>query len=332
MLCYSYMQMARLLLFFALLCTFFIATPNAQAQVGQNVLGSGSELQVSPAFPEPGDAITISVNNYSLNTQGAQYRWYINGVENTAARNSRSVTLQAGPLGDSAIVRVDTTLATGATISNSKTITITQVDMLVEADTLVPSFYKGLPLPSSGSVTRVTAIPFLGAGSADPSSYSYTWKVGDTVVSGGSQYGKNSVTFTSGFQKSIEVSVDIYDNTGALVTKKTTIVPIAEPALYFYEVNPLSGIIERTLGKGYIMSGQEMTVRAEPYFMDRRFMLGPHLTEWKLNNTTITNPSDDEQEIVLRRSGQSGSFTISYQVRNLSQLLQGTKGSVTINF
>lgn len=308
-----------------------LTTPVAHAQLGGTVLGGGSNLTLSPRYPEPNGPVTLELNDYSLNTTGASYTWFIDGKEIVEAKNERSWHFTAGELGTSMTVTVRTSLPGGVIVTAAAVIKPVRVDLLIEADTLVPFFYKGRALPSSGSNVRVTAVPFTGA-KRRPDSYSYTWRVGEDVVGGGSRFGKNSVTFASGFERNVHVAVDVIDTDGSLIATKETVVPITDPKLYFYEVKPLEGIVERALGKDFVFVGDEVTVRAEPYFVDRTLIAQNPFIEWKLNNQTIKNPSNDQQEIVLRRSGQNGSFDLEFHVRNLRQLLQGVKGVLTINF
>lgn len=292
---------------------------------------SGSTFVVSPRFPEPNERVTIELNDFSINTLGASYTWFINGTELVAAKNQRSIQISAGEAGNRTEVLVRTRLANGATLETKTTIAPVRVDMLIEADTIVPAFYAGRALPSSGSTIRVTAIPFADS-SRSPNTYSYTWRVGSTVVGGSSMYGKNSVTFSSGFDRNMNVSVDILDSNGSLITTERVNVPIFDPELHFYEVDPLAGLLERAIDDTYIFTNEETMFRAEPYYMDRALMANRPYTEWKLNGETIQNPSNNQQEIVLRRSGERGAFELSYHVRNLRQLLQGVEDSVEITF
>jgi hypothetical protein len=286
---------------------------------------------LSPRFPEPNQSVTLTLNDYSINTRGASYTWFINGTELVAAKNTRSIQVSAGDAGERTEVLARTVLANGAMIETRATIAPIRVDMLIEADTTVPAFYAGRPLPSSGSLIRVTAIPFTSP-DRSPDSYSYTWRVGDKVVTGSSLVGKNSITFSSGFERFVDVAVDILDRDGSLLTTETVNVPISKPELHFYEVDPLAGLLPRAIDTSYIFTNDETTFRAEPYYMDRALMNNRPFTEWKLNGQTITNPSQNQQEIVLRRQGGQGKFVLSYHVRNLRQLLQGIEDEVTIQF
>jgi len=289
-------------------------------------------IQVTPRFPEPNQEITLALNDYTLNTTGAQFFWSINGVAIEQFNNERSITIQSGALGDSTKVSVTTKLASGLTYTTTTTIKPTRVDLVVEADTITPSFYTGKNLPSSGSPVRVTAIPFITTNNSTPGNYSYTWHVGSEIVNGGSQYGKNYTIFESSFEKNMEVSVDVYDTQGVLLTSKTTYVPVVEPELYFYEINPLTGIQTTALRSNTIFTSNEITVRAEPYFMDRQFMQDNPYIEWKINGITTENNSSDPQEITLQKTAGTGSVRLDFHVRNLSQLLQGVKDTITLTF
>jgi hypothetical protein len=292
---------------------------------------NASSLVLSPRFPEPNETVTATLNDYSVNTSGATTVWFIDGTEVPDSKNQRSVSFSTGQLGSSLQVLAITTLPNGSILRAQDTITPIRVDILIEADTRVPSFYKGRAIPATGGSVQLTALPFTGSDrTAD--SYAYTWRVGGTVQDGGSRFGKNAISFTAEFQKQIQVSVDVIDTDGTILISESIYVPLADPELYFYEINPLRGMNEVAMGRNFIFIGEEIQVRAEPYFIDNTlFSAAPH-QEWKLNGKTIANPNQNQQEITLRRSGDSGSFTLEYHVRNLKQLLQGVKDTITIRF
>lgn len=310
---------------------FAISTSFVHAQIPNTSGGAASSLTLSPQHPEPFEEVRITLNDYTLNTNGATFAWFIDGTEIQSAANERAITITAGELGSITEITEITTLPGGAKIPTKVIIKPIRVDMLIEADTIAPLFYKGRTVPAVGSTVSVTAIPFTGT-PQNPESFSYTWKVRNEVIGGGSRFGKNHIAFNSDFGKNIPVSVEIYDNTGALVTKESIIVPLSEPELHFYEINPLRGLSERVMGNNFTFIGDEIRVRAEPYFLDSALLSqNPHI-EWKLNNRTTQNQSGDPQEITLRKEGTTGSFTLEFHIRNLRQLLQGVKDTVTISF
>lgn len=294
--------------------------------------GSSAHLRVSPQYYEPNSSISVELDAYSINTNGATIQWFVDGAEQINAQNNRTLQLEAGALGNTQTVRAIITQASGAQIPVTTTIRPVRIDMLVEADTLTPAFYAGRSLPSSGSAVRVTALPFTGNGQ-EPDQFSYSWKVGEDNINGGvARPGQNSVTFTPSFDTATRVQVTVLNSDGATITTRTLVIPIVKPELHFYEINPLRGIQTKALNSEHIFQGSEMQVRAEPYYMSRGLAREDLHIAWKLNNRSITSPSNDPQQISLRRQGSRGSFTLEFEMRNLNELLQGVKDDITLQF
>lgn len=293
---------------------------------------TGTHLRISPQYYEPNSVISVELDAYSINTNGATVQWFVDGVEQVNAQDDRTLQLETGALGSTQSVQALITQANGAQIPVTTTVRPVRIDMLVEADTLTPAFYVGRSLPSSGSAVRVTALPFTGSGQ-NSDQFSYSWKVGEDNINGGAaRPEQNSVTFTPAFDTATRVQVTVLDSDGVTIATRTLVIPIVKPELHFYEINPLRGIQTTALDSEHIFQGNEMQVRAEPYYMSRGlYTEDVHIT-WKLNNRSITNPSNDPQQISLRRQGNQGSFMLEFEIRNLSQLLQGIKDKITLRF
>jgi hypothetical protein len=161
---------------------------------------------------------------------------------------------------------------------------------------------------------------------------SYLWKINGTTQNGGALLGKNSITYTPNFENEISVSVDIINSQGAVIMNETVVIPVVKPELYFYELNPLRGLSTIAMRNPYIFVGQETTVRAEPYYVNSNlFDKNPH-TEWLINGQKVETTSAEANEITLRKEGEQGSIELFFQIRNMQQLLQGVKDSITIRF
>lgn len=285
----------------------------------------------SPTVPEPNEPVTVSLDAYTLDTTGATIVWYVDGVERTDARNLRSIPLVAGALGESTTVSVRLTLSNGAVIAKQKAVTPGQLDIILEGDTITPGFYKGRPLLSVGAQARAVAIPAFGD-NRRPEDFTYLWKLNNAVLYGGPVTGRNYATFPLGLGRNQILSVDVIDSTGT-VAKKTIGLPLSEPEIHFYPLNPLRGVSAKALISPYPLIGEEMTVRAEPYYMSRNiFSTNPHL-EWQIDNQTVVNDVQNPLELTLRRAtGQSGSASVSFHIRNLQQLVQGVEESFRLTF
>ena len=282
--------LASSLFFLTLLA--LVPTEHVAHQTGlMSGITPAAELALSPAHPNPLSPVTIRLQDYTYNSTGATINWLIDGVSSEAYANQREISLNTKAAGESTTVVAITRLPSGATVRAETVITPVQVDFLVEANTLTPTFYHGRALPTAGSQVRVTAVPFLGA-TTNPSNYSYRWEVKDDVVDGGAVRGKNATMFRSQFETSMPITVSIYDTAGNLLTRKQHTVAIEEAEIYFYERNPLRGLLPVAIQSPQPFLGQEMTIRAEPYFYDHprkaTYSLNGRLMDKQLITSTPT--------------------------------------------
>lgn len=316
----------------ALALLFTLPTTHVQAQIPGELGGvNQATIDANPRFPEPGELVELNLNAYTLDTRGSSIRWFIDGVEDTSAVNERTLSVRAAGLGEVSQVTVQLSLASGLTLPITYQLVPGRVDVLIEADTLTPVFYKGRALPSIGSEVRAIAIPNFGD-DVQPGEYSYRWQVDDDVLFGGSVKGKSIVTFRAPFARESFLTVDVIDPSGVTVTSESLIIPYVEPELYFYPDNPLRGMSRLAIDTQYQLLGSEIDVRAEPMYMDSTIFNQSPLLEWSIDGKRVINPSEDPQSITLQNAGGSGEFNIRFHIRNLQQLLQGVEDEFTLSF
>jgi len=313
----------------ALVWGIFFATPlvvGAQLSLPQT-----AEISISPRYPEAGETVRAELSAYTYDTTGASVIWSVDGVEVTEARDQRAINVTVGELGSTTAIEVMVTLRNGQVIVARQEVLVGQVDIIIDADTLVPEFYKGRPLPSNGSNVQVVAIPNFGDGK-NVGDYSYSWRVNNKTLYGGSTKGRYIARFTVPMGKNIVVGVDVSDSTGVVISSKNVAIPIQKPEVIFYPDNPLRGLSFTSTGALYRLLGEEVTVRAEPYYMDADILDKEVLLEWSIDGSRIDNPNLDQQTIVLQNGGGSGIFNIEFHIRNLQELLQGTRGQFRMQF
>ena len=299
------------------------------AQTPSEVLSNTISLSLVPAYPGLGEEFTATLGGYGVVKTGV--RWFINGREDSESRNKDSITLQASTIAVATTIEAVVATSNNITVTKKYVVTPKRVDLIVTANTLVPPFYKGRSLPSSGSTITATAFVFSG-GASVTNAYSYLWKVNGKAQTNTAGKGNSTFTFTPNFEKNILLSVDVQDQQGKIVAQKSQSIPIVQPELYFYEQNPLRGLSYTALRDPYIFVGDEMTIRAEGYFMNPTLRGTNILRQWSIGNKTVTTQENDPQEITVSKDGNSGSSKLSFHIRNLQQLLQGVEKSITITF
>ncbi len=290
-----------------------------------------ASLVTSPQYPRPDSEVMVELSAYSMNTAGADIKWFEDGKELTSVRNERSITLSAGSVGATKTIKATITLPGTAPFSLTKTITPGDVDIIIESDTYVPPFYKGRALPSAESRGRAIAIVHLG-GNTNPAALSYEWKLGETVLHGGPVRGKQSTEIEFPLFDDIPLSVTIYDTKGNPIVKRSIALKNTQPEIAFYEESPLRGQSEKALGREFTLVGEETTLRAEPYYLDRESAQSMGSPKWQLGGNTVDTGNIDPYTITLRKTGGAGSTPIDFIITNTQKLFQNARGSFTIYF
>jgi hypothetical protein len=298
---------------------------------GVGGLFEGLTLIASPNYPEPYETFDVALNAPDEDYSGAIIKWYINGTEDLVARNQRTHTLTAGALGEKMTIRTTLEKQSGGVDEKTLVITPVKVDIIIEADTMVPSFYNGRALPSRGSKARATAIIHT-ANKADRNNLTYRWELNGDVLESGAIRGLNTVDFEMplGFESYIDVTIS---NSGGVIGRKSLQIIPAEPEILFYEENPLLGIVPAAFAREKVVLGNQITVRAEPYYLDS-FKTNPkYLVEWSLNNRKTDNSGSFEPNLItLRSDGTTSQGNVFLRMADLSKLSTPTSNSFYLKF
>jgi hypothetical protein len=203
------------------------------------------------------------------------------------------------------------------------------LDIVVEPQTRVPAFYRGRSLPSIGSQINATAI--VNGNQIKPEELLYTWRINNETIEGGTLRSQNSVSFTMPRGKFATLSLEVRKAQGGeTLAKRLLDITNNTPLLHFYEKNILLGFSTKAVGDNLPLIGNELTVRAEPYYLDLRVFNRPDHLEWEIDNTPTANPGGNPYEVTLSQTSLGGSSIIGFHVRDLDQVLQGAQSSFRI--
>jgi hypothetical protein len=302
------------------------------ALYAQIPVGTGTMITLSPSSPAPEQSFKARVEAYSYDLPRSRISWSVGGSARAEYDGMQEIALQAPALGTPMTIAVTVTEQSGAVHSVKRVVVPSAVDIIAEGLTRIPHFYRGRALPSAGSDVRLVAMPSLYTASGAPvapSGLLYTWRIGGQLAQSGP--GRQSVTATmpqSG-PLSVEVTAETADGS-ASHTSITEIEP-AEPRMRFYEDNPLHGLSQNALPTEFTLLEDEISVRAEPYFVSPGIFNNARY-EWSINNAPVQNPNTSPETLTLRKTGASGSALVAFSIRNLSSLLQAASGAFTVSF
>lgn len=310
----------------AFLCGAVVALlpPTASAQFGSAAVGV--QLLLTPEFPSPEGSVEVSLSDYTVDTVGATVSWYVDGVLRKEFTNERSIKIQAGKLGTTVPVRVMLSRSGAPSLSASVDVVPSQVDLIIEADTYVPDFYRGRALPSPESSARAIAVVHDGSG-ASASSYTYTWEDDGSVLFGGPVKGKQAIDFTVSRFRGKTLGVTVTNSAGVTVGERTIEVPQTEPRLLFYEYSPLRGLLERAVTGPLPLISEEVTVYGEPYFFHTGVARGDAEFSWRIDGSPVNVMGGEPNAVTLRQVGAGGGAEVNLRVVSTKRIPQVVDGS-----
>ncbi|TAL48820.1 hypothetical protein EPN83_03455 [Patescibacteria group bacterium] len=317
--------------------------PGFQGKLSAQLANFGlqaSQLSVTliPETPGPNESVSIEAESFIVDLNAANISWTVNGKVERRGVGEKRLVITTGGLGGVTTVGIYVQPLNGLPFSDTVTIRPALVDLLWEARTYTPSFYRGKALYSQESDITVAALPhFVDSNSRTlpRENLIYQWSNNGTVLGGVSGYGRGSFTFTGSlFEKREVVAVEVQSTDGRFRAKKSITITPVSPRIVFYENHPLFGpLYNQAVGNEFALKNKEVSVLAVPYFFSAAERGDPQLEfQWSLNSNPAQS-QDERDTITLRQEDEArGKSQISLSVQNISRLLQSDKKDFFVSF
>ncbi len=290
--------------------------------------------KLTPPTPGPNQEVTIQLNSYNVNLNAAKIIWYIDGEAQKEGTAETSFVTRTGDFGEKKVVDVVIFAQDGTRFDKQIVLAPAEVDILWEALTYTPPFYKGKALPTYKSLVKVSALARFNTETSDPAAYYYKWTL-DRNKGVGEALGKNSTVVAAAWPDShvnvaVETSLPGTDWKGA----KNLNIDSVNPQVVFYEQAPLLGIrFAQALTSGLVATGNEFTIQAAPYFFSLdNYKNGELVYEWTANRNRVL-PTLDPLKLILTKSSKAAeNFIVSLSVQNAKRVIQEGRGQTTVSF
>ncbi len=282
-----------------------------------------------PEIPGSNSSVFANLVSYSFDVNRANITWILNGQTKLRGTGQKNFSFVTGDLGTRTSISVLVTTDEGAQVKKDFSFQPAAVDILWEALNYTPLAYKGKSLPVSGSLIKITALPYFSEAS---SRLIYEWQIDYKNFPDISGTGKDSFVLDSADiynTNKIKVTVSNYNKT--ITAQKSIDIEIGVPKVVFYEESPLEGPKYNKALVGEIQLEQdEIIVRAEPYFFSTKD-LKKLSYEWFMNEQKIF--SEEFPNIFFIRKGESsGSSIIGVKISNPLNILQYADVNLGINY
>lgn len=300
-----------------------------------NIAGS-MILDVTPKYPAPGETVKIRATSYSMDLNQARITWEGNGSTVAAGIGQREIQFKAGMPGTLMTITVSALAPDGDLAEKELIFRPAGVDLIWQAQSYTPPYYRGRALPTGGSDITIEAVPdFIKRDGTRISTGNlvYEWFRDDEKIEQASGYGKSifTVKYLSNFSNEV-IGVKVQDEEGILIAEKRIKVPTLSPKIELYEEDPLEGTkFMGALENIFDLFSTEIVLRAEPFFYP---LSGDSFdSEWRVNNRKAQPSSGSRNVLTLRQPGtQKGEASIAYSVDNKSNLWQSQQKVIVVRF
>jgi hypothetical protein len=300
----------------------FLIAPIAYAQISLTGLERPLNLTISPEYPAGGETVDLSIKSYGIDLDRSIVTWYADGKQVAKGDGLVQTSIKAGALGSRTGITVVAVSADGITGSAQAVIRPTEVDLLWNADSYVPPFFKGRALPGTSSTIHAQAL--VRFKHADGSFVSekdvvYVWYKGSTQIASGR--GKSTVTFAGPALFGADtVSVIATSADTAYKGRAEAHILSVDPSVELYENHPLFGVLyHRALVGSVATLENEQKLTAVPYFAHVRSPAESGLAyEWNVNGRNLPPDPAHPDTITIAANGYTGPAKITLDLTSSS--------------
>ncbi len=282
------------------------------------------EISAEPTLPKPGDTVKLTLSAFGVDLNTASISWNVNGSSYGSGIGKTSITFVAK---SNTSVTVTISPVNSKSITKSYTIKAATVDLIWEADTYVPPFYRGKTMYTPQEKVKFTAIM--------PGAVTYKWSQDQEVQGSLSGNGVQSFYYKGSIlMLPVSILVDVTDQNGATAENYLTLKP-KKPLIGLYENSSIYGILFNRELSGEFDFGEkeERSIAAYPYYFGTKGRSDSNLAyAWSINGYDINVPSSQNNLTLRNEEGKEGRSIIGVGIKNISNILESATDKTTVNF
>lgn len=298
------------------------------------------DISLSPQAPEPQETVRATLTGPLVDFDKSEIYWYINEKVQVSGIGEKTFSFIVGEVEEKTTLDIIIITEQGRRFDLQKIIVPTSIDLLWEAQTYTPPFYRGKALPTEGSPIKVVAIPNT---KDQKTKYTYSWGVNKLFpLVDYSGYNRTSFILSGTKEKysqKVVVSASSFD--GSKNTKKIIKITSVEPAVVLYEKSIKNILNSPFLGQALSgakeVNSKGLVIRAEPYFFSKTDLENNKLEYiWKINQSSIKNLKKQQREInfvppTKESAGQQQS-SIQVTIKNTAVYAQQRSAGLSLKY
>lgn len=303
-------------------------------------IADSADITTIPAFPSANENVSVRIESFSFDLNSSEIIWALDGIIKDKGFGKKNFSFKTGAVGSVSLIKAIIKTKEGKTIEKTLVVRPAGVDLVWEASSYVPPFYKGKALYSYQSLVTVIALPNIinsNGARINPDNLVYKWTRDSKVLGEVSGYGKKKFSFSKSVPSApSEIEVEVMSTDKKLKASGSITLEPSETKTLIYENNPLYGIIyEKAVAGDFKLGGNEITLTTTPYFFSLEDIDSRKIKyDWNMNGRSINNKQDERQATFRNADGGKGSTRISVDLQNESdgKELQSARTDVLLNF
>lgn len=291
-------------------------------------------VDVSPETPGPNQDVTISLESYTFNINSSQVKWFINDKLATEGTGLKNFTFNTGVSGSKTIVSLKITPKEGKELVQQFTFSPISVDLMWQANTYTPPFYRGKALFSPESEVTFIALPNItNNGSIDDSDAIYRWSEDYRVKGDKSGFGANTFLYKAPIIiKPVTIQANSYsaNNPRLKGVGTVTIEPFATRGI-FYEDHPIYGLLlNRALVGSASIDRAEKRITVMPFYFSGSNKNLDMTYKWSIGSVPLDIPVYQNGITVRKTEASEGRALVTVDITNEKNILQTLRAGINV--
>ncbi|MES3005656.1 MAG: hypothetical protein V4664_01770 [Patescibacteria group bacterium] len=313
------------------------------AQSGASIPGQIPEIQeqisgtINPPIPTPGQEVTITLKAFGTDLNRATITWTHNNRESLKGTGEKEFKFTASQIGKTDTIQAVIQPTNGPSVTKVFRLSPSEIDLLWEASTYTPPFYKGKALFTPQADVTFVGVPNLvsNGSRSSPDKTIYKWKVDFQVQGDKSGYGRNTFKYSGAIILRPHVfQVEGYDsNNPDVIATSKTLLEAAGPVVNIYEDHPLYGLLfNHALIGSFRMDDREKKISAYPFFFSTSNKNLDVSYQWNVNDSAVQVPPTQNSMSFQKTSKDSGEASVNIRINSTEKLLQEAFAYVALYF
>lgn len=311
---------------------YFVIFNYAKAEI--SLAEIKTNIIVSPENPSSYKYVSVTLSSSVVDLSRAEITWSLDNNIALKGVGEKTLRFKTGAVGTSNKIGAVIKTYDGNLIYKDIEVRPSDVDLIWEANTYTPPFYKGKALDTQGSLIKIVAIQQMidkNNIKIPSKNLMYKWIVKDEVNAESSGYGKNVYTFQSEIidvRETVGLNIKSIDQTLSAEKELTLIGTDTKPVIY--KNDPLLGILfNNGLNKKTSrLDNAEIGLSIYPFFFSTKKRESNIKYSWKINGAVVGN----DNSIVFTKPKDPGISEISTTAEGINNVFQKGDADFFIDF